>query len=95
MADIVHEHVNLGTLNLYWPANASQEQITEFMQSNEVAGLYSGSYNSYVVTPVEKTVVVEILEEYIETHNISSDDERSIRQWLEKLPDELVITERK
>ena len=95
MPDIIHEHVNLGNLNLHWPANTVQEQVFEFMQSHEMAGNYSGSFNSFVVTPIEKTVVEETLQEYIKTHDINSDDELAIRLWLNKLPDELVIAERK
>ncbi len=95
MPDIISARVNLGTLNTYWPSDQVQEPVFEFMQSNEISGLYSGSFTSFVVTPVQKDDIEELLKEYITSHNIDSEGERKIRLWIDALPDALVITERK
>lgn len=95
MPDITHENINLGTLNLHWPSHNAQEPVFEFMQSNEIAGLYAGAFSSFVVTSVGKNDIEELLREYVKSHNVSSEDEVKIQLWINRLPDELVIAERK
>ena len=76
------------------PDSESEDAVFGFTHSAEVNNICAGTL-PYAITPVNKSELVEALDEYIRTHGIDTADEARIRAWLNQLPDEAAVIERK
>lgn len=80
--------------NYFRPDRKSEDAVYKFAHSDEVNDICANMLIPYVVTPVDRDDLRLALTEYIQRRSISSEDESSIRDWLDGMPENIAIIER-
>ena len=93
--DIKSALVDIIQYNYYWPDAESRDAVYGFTHSKEVNCICRDMLPPHTVTPVEKAVLEDALADYLQRSGASAADASRIRAWLDGMPDEVAIIERK
>ena len=94
MREIDHALVDVIHYDYLWPPTGSEDAVHGFTHSREVNEICADMLPPHVVTPVEKAVLEDALDDYVKRRNIGEADQLKILAWLAQMPDEIAIMER-
>lgn len=93
--DISWVMVDIIEYRYLWPGSANEDAVYGFTHSLEVNSMCADMLPPYVVTPVEKSNLERAFAGYAARNDISADYAAMITAWLDQMPEEIAIIERK
>ena len=92
--DITYVLVDIIKYDYLRPPIDDEDAVYGFTHSREINAICADMLPPHTVTPIEKAVIEDALDDYLQRRGVSTADEARIRAWLAGLPDEIAIIER-
>ena len=92
--DIDSVLVDIIEFNYFWPPEESEDAVYGFTHSFEVNSICADMLPPHVVTPVTRANLEQAWGDYVARKNINNEDAAKIKDWLDRLPDNIAMIER-